>query len=283
MQIEFVPLLERQRNLYRIPRGGDRFSAYLRLMLNEAQNEVRFPPLVALNPMAGDDVAVLIDALIDLDTEEVATRAAVEASSQHTELVRCFSMGLVVADDVGGGWTNRYASEFFLITGRGRSSPFQQSWIAGVLWSSEPATVRGVWETVQTAVHRTASIHRNGAAQTLRDYLSQEGDAMARAGCVAPTIDAEDLEYTRQLLTPELDETNPRTIMECLFGDEASRTLGFTPRGLSYRAGLALALHDARLMSSRRSQRSREQRMQRSITDRSEQTDCMPQSFGSGR
>ena len=31
-----------------------------------------------------------------------------------------------------------------------------------------------------------------------------------------------------------------------LFGDEAARTLGFTPRGLSPQAGLALALHDAR-------------------------------------
>jgi hypothetical protein len=32
--------------------------------------------------------------------------------------------------------------------------------------------------------------------------------------------------------------------MECLFGDEPGRTLGFTPRGLSPWAGLALALHD---------------------------------------
>jgi hypothetical protein len=37
-----------------------------------------------------------------------------------------------------------------------------------------------------------------------------------------------------------------RTCIECLFGDEAGRTLGFTPRGLSPWAGLALALYDAR-------------------------------------
>ena len=37
-----------------------------------------------------------------------------------------------------------------------------------------------------------------------------------------------------------------RTCIECLFGDEPGRTLGFTPRGLSPWAGLALALHDAR-------------------------------------
>ena len=37
-----------------------------------------------------------------------------------------------------------------------------------------------------------------------------------------------------------------RTCVECLFGDAAGRTLGFTPRGLSPWAGLALALHDPR-------------------------------------
>ena len=33
--------------------------------------------------------------------------------------------------------------------------------------------------------------------------------------------------------------------IECLFGDAGARTLGFTPRGLSPGAGLALALYDA--------------------------------------
>jgi hypothetical protein len=35
-----------------------------------------------------------------------------------------------------------------------------------------------------------------------------------------------------------------RTVIECLFGDAAACTLGFTPRGLSPRA--ALVLRDAR-------------------------------------
>jgi hypothetical protein len=33
------------------------------------------------------------------------------------------------------------------------------------------------------------------------------------------------------------------------YGDKADATLGFTPRGLSDRAGLAHALHDARAQS----------------------------------
>ena len=52
--------------------------------------------------------------------------------------------------------------------------------------------------------------------------------------------------YTREVLTNFLDAEDKRTAIECLFGDAAARTLGFTPRGLSPWAGLALALHDAR-------------------------------------
>ena len=52
--------------------------------------------------------------------------------------------------------------------------------------------------------------------------------------------------YTREVLIPYLDADDMRTCIECLFGDAAGRTLGFTPRGLIPWAGLALALHDAR-------------------------------------
>ena len=55
--------------------------------------------------------------------------------------------------------------------------------------------------------------------------------------------------YTREVLVPYLDAEDMRTCVECLFGDAAGRTLGFTPRGLSPWAGLALALHDARTSS----------------------------------
>ena len=48
------------------------------------------------------------------------------------------------------------------------------------------------------------------------------------------------------MLSPYLDADDMRTCIECLFGDAAALTLGFTPTGLSPWAGLALALHDAR-------------------------------------
>ena len=74
--------------------------------------------------------------------------------------------------------------------------------------------------------------------------LTQEGQVMAAAGCSGPTLDAEDIAYTREVLADFLDADDMRTCIECLFGDAAARSLGFTPCGLSPWAGLALALYD---------------------------------------
>ena len=119
-------------------------------------------------------------------------------------------------------------------------------WLQGVLWSSEAATERAVREAILTAAHRAAYMHQHGLARTLREMLAQEGQVMALAGCSGPTLDAEDIVYTREVLAPFLDTDDMRTCIECLFGDAATRTLGLTPCGLSPWAGLALALHDAR-------------------------------------
>src|SRR5262249_28264618 len=118
-----------------------------------------------------------------------------------------------------------------------------------MLWASGAPTARAVRECVLTALYRADHIHHHGRARTLRGLMAQEGRVMARAGCEAPALDPDDLEYTRWMLGPFLDATDMRTAIECLYGDAAGRTLGFTPRGLSDRAGLALALHDARAAS----------------------------------
>ncbi|MCB0062226.1 MAG: hypothetical protein KDE19_08930 [Caldilineaceae bacterium] len=48
----------------------------------------------------------------------------------------------------------------------------------------------------------------------------------------------------RQLLAPYLDSEHYPTCMAAIFGDEAARTLGYSPLGLSNYAGIAVALAD---------------------------------------
>jgi hypothetical protein len=253
MKLDYVPLLHLQRQLQGIPRGVGRFRQYLRTISPDGAN-LELPSLVAANPMAKDHVTALLDALLALDADGLAARTVAEAAAQLANEPGDFKVGLVIVDDLMGGWTNRYAEEFTWRFQVGPPSPdkfrlphwTKHYWINGVLWSSEASSEWAVREAVLTAIYRAAYVQRHGPARTLRAMLAQEGCVMARAGCAGPVLDEEDIAYTREVLAPFLEAGDKRTVIECLFGDAAGRTLGFTAHGLSPWAGLALALHDAR-------------------------------------
>jgi hypothetical protein len=256
MNLEYVPLLQVARDLHEMPRTYERFQEYLRVIFGPGERtRPVLPPLIAMNPMGKDHVKALLDALLTLDADAIAAQVVSEAAAQLAEEPGGCKVALVVADDLLGGWTNRYATEFTFrfgpdqwrfLSARPKPQWLEHWWITAVLWSSEPASERAVREAILTAVYRIPYMLRHGPACTLRDMLTQEGEVMARAGCTSPTLDEEDIAYTREVLLPYLDAEDMRTCMECLFGDEPSRTLGFTPMGLSPWAGLALALHDGR-------------------------------------
>lgn len=254
VKIQYVPLLPVQYGIQSLPRDYSRFQQYLRTVMNAAGTGPELIPLLLANPMGKAHVTVLLDALIALNADGVAAQTVVEASTELVNEPGDFDAGMIVVDDLMGGWTNRYSAE---ITIRFQSGPppdilptwMTRRWLFGALWSSELATKQSIRETMLAAIFRMAYVQRNGLARTLRDKLLQEGQVMLAAGCTAPFLDEDDLNYTREVLIPYLEAEDMPTSISCLFGDVAGSTLGFTPLGLSPWAGLALALHDARSMA----------------------------------
>lgn len=52
MRLTYTPLLQTQRDLYDLPRGRERFDAYLQAMRGSLADDISLP-LSAMNPMAG--------------------------------------------------------------------------------------------------------------------------------------------------------------------------------------------------------------------------------------
>lgn len=254
MQIEYVPLLQIQRQLLAIPRGEHRFKHYLNTLLDAQQRELELAPLVLINPMAKDHVEQLLDTLIACDADMLGFQTCRLLEQQLADLTGYFKAALVVVDDAHGIGTNRYTYEYELRFGvdrlRQRQAPHQrQPWITGVLWTSEQSNPHTIAVALGCAAYRIAYLQTHGYPKTLGEMLRQEGWVLAQAGSQYPTLDPDDLEYTRAILAPELDRVQiddlPHT-MSYIFGDQASYSLGYRPQGLSPWAGLALALHDAR-------------------------------------
>ncbi|HKC86949.1 MAG TPA: hypothetical protein VKG02_13280 [Blastocatellia bacterium] len=247
MKLEFVPLLQVQRDLHRMPRGWERFRAYLQTLLDPETKDIKLP-LSAMNPMGKDHVPALLDQYLAFDADGLAARATAEAESRLPDVEGEFKVALVIVDDAMGGWTNRFSNE---LTARSGSKPLhKRGWITGALWTSETPSEQATREETLTAVYRAAHIQQHGFAATLREIMAQEGYAMAMAGCSNPSLDEDDLEYTRAVIAPNLDTKDYPIVITSLFGDVAAAALGYPPLGLSERAGFALALRDARIKMS---------------------------------
>ena len=248
MKLKFRSLLPTQRELYSLPRGRERFQAYLDAMIDPQTKDIRLP-LQAMNPMGKDHIPVLLDELLRLDADGCSAQAVAKAELDLADVPGEFNVALVMSDDEKGGWTNRYAAEFSL---RFESGPIlKRGWLIGLLWTSESVSKLSAQEAALTAVYRAAHSHRHGQPQTLQQMLAQEGYAMAMAGCISPRLAADDISYTREVISSHLAAQDRPTIMACLFGDLAATSLGYEPKGLSAFAGLAFALHEARNSSSK--------------------------------
>ncbi|MFD3165330.1 hypothetical protein [Herpetosiphon sp. NSE202] len=254
MQLDYVSLLSIQRQLMSIPRGSDRFEQYLKTLLDDQQRELALAPLVMINPMAKDHVARILDQLIAFDADTIGAQTCQALSQALTSVQGNFKAALVVVDDAHGAGTNRYSYEYELRFGvarlRQRSTQSQrQVWVTGILWTSETVDAAAIRVALASAAYRVAYMQAHGYPQTLGEMLRQEGWVLAQAGSQQPTLDPDDLEYTRAILEPQLDQLQvddlPNT-MSYVFGDQAGHSLGYRAQGLSPWAGIALALHDAR-------------------------------------
>jgi hypothetical protein len=235
--LEYVPLLTIQRDLYDLPRGFERFREYIRTITG-GSDELKLP-LVAMNPMGKDHLPPFLDHLLAIDADGVGARALGETASALADESGDYRACLVVSDDLKGGWTNRYTSEFsYRFEQR---AMYRRAWLPAILWTSETYDATRVRAEVLECIYRVVYVQRHGPPRTLADMLTQEGYVMRSAGSTVPLLDDDDLLYTREVLREYASATDRATVIAALFGDAAARDLGYQPLGLSPRAGLALA------------------------------------------
>src|SRR5262245_11830815 len=205
MKIEYVPLLQVQRELYQLPRGWERFQAYLTTMVDTETRDMKLP-LVAMNPMGKDHIPALLNEYLAYDADGLAARAIAETESDLIQTLGEFKVTLILSDDAMGGWTNRYTSEY---SHRCESKAYhKRGWLTGLLWTSEKPSAEKAVQEALTTVYRGAYIQAHGFAKTLNEILKQEGYAMVMAGCTEPMFDAEEIAYTEEVIAPYLDVTD---------------------------------------------------------------------------
>ncbi len=242
MKLEYVPLLQLQRDLYDKPRTPARFKEYLDTLTDERGDMAL--PLSGVNPMGKGHLPALLDDYLALGGDGIGAEVTAVAEKRLGLMSGAFRTALVLADDLHGGWTNRYATELgYLCRTKGVQ---RRGWLVGHLWSSEAATAELVGETLFMGIYRGAYIAEHGYAETLQEILAQESyawhlTAESSAENLMGVLDEEDLDYTTEVLASYLQSDQEPVLIAALFGDVGAHDLGYEPLGLSERAGLKLA------------------------------------------
>ncbi len=240
MSLVYIPLLEKQLKLYNVPLGQARFQAYINVVVGDASgHDVELAPLAWINPMAKDHALERVKALLTLNADDVAKQAMQEAET-HLIFQEEIKVSTVLLDDLKGGWTNRYLNE-----AKDYFQPLDNlkkfSWIIVPCWTADTPSLELIRQTVKVCIYRAMYVLEHGNPTMLNDVLKQEGLAMRFAG-VKQWLGVDDLEYSKEVITPYFQTQHYPTQFACLFGDEAAKAVGYPALGLSARAGFALAL-----------------------------------------
>jgi hypothetical protein len=245
MGLSYVPLLATQLEVYQVPLGVERFKTYIKTILNEDSDDIELAPLAEMNPMAKDHVKVYLERLLELGADSVAAKA-VQDFIHHKVSFNPYDIrvSLVVVDDAKGGWTNRYLNDFQYAFGFDKTSFLKRPWLMVPCWTNEETLSEKIYNDTLMYLHRLAYVFEKGQAKTLGQRMRQEGHVLASV-TTKQWLSEDDLVYSREVIQPFLGSTEKPVQVACLYGNEAAKSVGYQPLGLSHRAGFAVALEDA--------------------------------------
>lgn len=236
MKLTLLPLLAIQRDLHTLPRGPERFKRYLET-LTGGTDAIQVP-LVGMNPMAKEHVTALIDELLSWDAEEVTELVLRKSATDFDFMVADLQFGLVLNDDLKGGWTNTYLSDY--------AQRFENHYDLRHGWALLPIWTSQVWSQdvlsleIKKALYRSVYKFQHGLPKTLAQMIKQEGMASVYAG-ENLRLEPEMLAYTGWVIEAYLSSSHKPTCLACLFGDEAAASVGYPVLGLPEKAGFILA------------------------------------------
>lgn len=240
MTVRVVRTLAAMGGVYRLSAAGgpasSRFQRYVELGRAGL-------PVSAYNPMTNQDVLGTIDDLLASDAETVIEDAA---NDQAQVLRFTDDLDMYIAVATPGMWTERTATEVeHRLLGRASSQV--------LLWNGESvSTTSTIAETIAQLV-RVVWIKHHGPPATVADAVGCEGLAAALG-----QLDTKQRGPDDRAVADALDilgeDTALGTMVAVVYGDDAARTLGFTPIGLTEKAGLrysaALAAEELRRTSA---------------------------------
>jgi hypothetical protein len=237
MQFELVPILSKMEKLYEQPISNNRFKTYLQMLQGNSKKELILP-IGGYNPMAKPFILNKIAELKELNAEQIMQESLNRINQLHPS-TNTIKVVLNLADDLKGGWTNRFTTDYdskFKI-----NALVQRSFCTPYFWTSETYTPQIIKNRTLQYAYRTLYQLKNGRVKTLADHLKQEIFALQES--TAPSLLDEnlDMDYLEHFYQKNKEEDNYNLIFSFFYGDQAGSQLFYPNYKMPKMAGFKYA------------------------------------------
>lgn len=224
MAVRVASTLARMAEIYRLPAdggaGSPRFVAY-------AEAARAGAPVASYNPMTAEPAGDTVAALLGVDAEALATRAA---NAVLEEIRARVELTMFVTVATPGMWTDRLATEAeHLFDGR-RSSEI-------LFWTGEATDAETVLRRARAQTVRAAWAQAHGldrGRDTVRQAVAREGMALA-VGRDGPPPLRDDAVVEALAILGARNGYGDKVAL--VLGDRYAEAMGFTPLGVGEWAG----------------------------------------------
>jgi hypothetical protein len=233
MKFNLLPVTDVMLTLYSSPANADRFTEYMNILQGNSPGDIAVP-VTFFNPMGKEQVLKKLLELKELNAEELMQEAltAVNKTTASRASSIEINVSLALADDMGGGWTNRYTTDYdskFNI-----NDLLKRNFCNPVFWVSEQYSAAKIKERTTDYCYRM--LYRSTYPQplTLEDHVQQEifvAQHNPFSSEEKPLCDfnAMDAYYNRYK-----GMSQPPTVFNFLYGDEACKELGHAAYGIKH-------------------------------------------------
>lgn len=228
MPFELLPVLDTMLDLYRKPRSRERFQDYLATLQGDKKGDMALP-ISGFNPMAKEHVLHKLEELKALDAEQLMQIALVDVNATTATRLPAAPIRVVLnlADDLHGGWTNRYTTDY---DSKFKLSAFvNRNFCAPYFWTSETVTPDLIRLRTREYAFRTVYWLTHARPQTLKEYVAQEAFVAKNTG--AANSRHASAQKLREFYDTHQQDDRFNVIFNFLYGDDACISLGFPTFG----------------------------------------------------
>lgn len=230
MPFTLLPILDTMVELYQKPISNERFQNYLQLLQGNTKGDMVLP-IGAYNPMAKPHLLDKLAELKAFNAEEIIrdVLTSIHQKNNLTKINPQFRVSIAIADDLLGGWTNRFTTDY---DSRFKLNPLVSRHFCVVLfWSSEDYSVNLIRQRVQETVFRTLYWLESPKPVTLSEHFAQELFVAKNTQYASPPL-AVDMTHLKKFYQEHQDTDDYSTIFGFLYGDHTAKQLGFKEHGV---------------------------------------------------